>query len=83
MSVELAPDSLLRAALLVYGLPLTGAVIGATAAHLFGISDVAAVAMVMAGAGFGIAIGRLRLRKALCLRDFTPTVIARLAGAHD
>ena len=47
VSIQLAPKNLLRAALIVYGLPLTGAVVASAAAHLLGASDPAAVAMVL------------------------------------
>ena len=83
VSIQLAPKNLLRAALIVYGLPLTGAVVASAAAHLLGASDPAAVAMVLVGAGLGLLIGRLRLRRTRCLRDFTPTVTARLTLASD
>jgi positive regulator of sigma E activity len=83
VSIELAPDNLLRAAVLVYGLPLTGAILASAAAWLLGADDLVAAAMAVVGTGFGITAGRMRLRKALCLRNFTPTVIARLAGAND
>ena len=83
MCVRLAPKNLLRAALIVYGLPLTGAIAASVVAHLLGASDPAAVAMALLGAGLGLLIGRLRLRRARCLRDFTPTVAERLALAGD
>jgi len=79
VSVELAPDNLLRAALIVYGLPLTGAVVASAAAYWLGASDPGAAAMALAGAGMGVLVGRLRLRRARCLRDFTPTVTERIA----
>jgi len=81
--VQLAPRNLLRAALIVYGLPLTGAIVASAAAWLLGASEPAAVAMALVGAGLGLLIGRLRLRQARCLREFTPTVTERLALAGD
>ena len=83
VSIELAPENLLRAASLVYGLPLTGAIIASAAAGLLGVNDLAALTMAAVGTVSGMTIGRLRLRKALCLRNFTPTVTARLAGAGN
>jgi len=83
VSIQLAPKNLLRAALIVYGLPLTGAIGASAAAYVLGASDPAAVAMALVGAGLGLLIGRLRLRQARCLRDFTPTVTERLALADD
>ena len=83
VSIELASDNLLRAALLVYGLPLTGAVIASAAAWLLGADDLIAAAMAVLGTGVGMTIGRMRLRKAHCLRNFVPTVTARLSGTSD
>ena len=83
MCIQLAPKNLLRAALIVYGLPLAGAITAAGAAYLLGASDPAAVTMVLVGAGLGLLIGRLRLRQARCLRDFTPTVTERIVLAGD
>lgn len=83
VSIQLAPKNLLRAALIVYGLPLTGAIAASAAAYLLGASDPAAVAMALVGAGLGLLIGRLRLRRVRCLRDFTPTITKRLALADD
>ncbi len=79
--VELAPNNLLEAALVVYGLPLAGAVAGAVAAYAADTGDGWAVAAACGGMIVGIVAGRLRLRNASCLRRFTPVVTARLAGA--
>ena len=83
VSIRLAPKNLLRAALIVYGMPLTGAVAASAVAYFLGASDPAAIAMTLGGACVGLLIGRLRLRQARCLRDFTPTVTERLALAGD
>ena len=83
VTIQLAPKNLLRAALIVYGLPLAGALVASAAAYLLGAGEPAAVAMALVGAGLGLLIGRLRLRQARCLRDFTPTVTERLALAGD
>ena len=83
VSIELAPKNLLRAALIVYGLPLTGAIAASAAAYLLGASEPAAVAMALVGAVLGSLVGRLRLREARCLRDFTPTVTERLVLTDD
>ncbi len=78
--IELAPRNLLRAALIVYGLPLLGAVAGAATAWLSGTGDLGAALAALAGIGVGILAGRLRLQRTGCLRTFTPTITARLAG---
>lgn len=81
--IELAPDNLLRAALIVYGWPLVGAVSGAGAAYLAGGGDLGAALAALLGLAAGITAARRRLRRAACLRRFTPTVTARLAAAGD
>ena len=80
VSIELAPDSLLGAAFVVYGAPLAGAVIGAGAAYLYGFGDLGSALLALAGLAAGMLIGRSRLRRDQCLRRFTPTIVAtRLA----
>ncbi|MEJ2256970.1 MAG: SoxR reducing system RseC family protein [Woeseiaceae bacterium] len=77
VTVELAPDNLLRAATIVYGLPLTGALVGAAGAYLAGFGEPGAAFAVLAGIAAGALVGRLRLQQAACLRRFVPTVTAR------
>lgn len=81
--LELAPHNLLRASLLVYGLPLLGAVAGAAGAWILGTGDLGAAIATLAGAGVGILAGRLRLQRTGCLRDFTPVVTTRIAAAGE
>lgn len=76
--LELAGDNVLRAAGLVYGLPLGGALAGAALAWWSGAGDAAAAVAALAGALAGVATGRRRLRREACLRQFTPVVTARL-----
>ena len=76
--LELAGDSVLRAAGLVYGLPLSGALAGAALAWWSGAGDAAAALAALAGAVVGVATGRRRLHREACLRQFTPVVTARL-----
>ncbi|MEJ2298255.1 MAG: SoxR reducing system RseC family protein [Woeseiaceae bacterium] len=77
VTVELAPDNLLRAATIVYGLPLTGALVGAAGAYLAGFGEPGAAFAVLAGIAAGALVGRLRLQQAACLRRFVPTVTER------
>lgn len=81
--IELAPNNLLRASLIVYGLPLLGALVGAAGAGLSGAGDVSAALAALGGAGIGMLAGRLRLRKNECLRAFTPVVTARIPAASN
>ena len=76
--LELTADNLLRAAVLVYGVPLVGALVGAALAWWVGAGDVVAVLLAIACAMAGAAIVHLRLRRRACLRQFTPLVTARL-----
>lgn len=76
VTIELAPDNLLRAAAIVYGLPLTGAVIAAAGAWFAGFGELGAAFAVLVGIAAGATVGRLRLQRAACLRRFVPVVTA-------
>jgi sigma-E factor negative regulatory protein RseC len=80
--IELAPRNLLRASWLVYGVPLTAAVLTAAIAYLLDFGDTAAVFAATAGLAVGLLIARGRLRTAGCLRDFTPTIVERYRTAR-
>lgn len=77
--IELAPENLLQAALTVYGLPLSGAVLGAGFAYLAGFDELYAATAALGGIGAGIVGARHRLRNASCLSQFTPTIVERLS----
>lgn len=77
VSIELAPRHLLNAALIVYGLPLVGALIGAGIAYGLGVGDLYASLAGLAGIAAGIAIARRRAAREQC--RFTPTIIAKHA----
>jgi sigma-E factor negative regulatory protein RseC len=83
VSIELAPNNLLRASLIVYGLPLLGALTGAAGAWLSGTGDLGAAIAALAGAGLGMLAGRLRLQRSTCLQAFTPVVTGHIAAAGD
>ena len=74
VSIELAPGNVLRAALLVYGLPLAAAAVGAALAYALAMGDAAAAATALAGLAAGALAGRRRLRDDACLARFTPTL---------
>ena len=78
VAVELAPENVLHAAVLVYGWPLGGAVAGAAVAYLYGAGDAGAALSALAGIAAGVALARARLARSECLRRFTPVVTARL-----
>lgn len=80
VSIELAPGSVLRAALIVYGMPLAGAAAAAVLAYALSMGDSGAAAFAAAGLLAGALVGRRRLRDDACLARLTPT-IARPAAA--
>jgi len=82
VEVTLAPDNLLRAALIVYGLPMAGAVVGAMLAYALSLGDVGAAVAALAGLVAGLLLGRWRLRRQDCLSRFVPTVDKRLPGVR-
>ncbi|MDJ0700960.1 MAG: SoxR reducing system RseC family protein [Woeseiaceae bacterium] len=81
VKVELAGSNLLRAAMLVYGVPLTGAVAGASLAWALQAGDLVAAALAIAGIGAGLMVSRLMLRREHCLQQFTPIVTGPAAAA--
>ena len=78
VQMSLAPENLLRASWLVYGLPLSWALIGAALAYLAGLDDLAAAIAALGGVGTGLVIAHGRLRSSACLRQFTPTIVERM-----
>lgn len=77
--IELAPSNLLRASMIVYGLPLTGAVMGAALSHLFGLAELYSALAALGGLLAGAGAARRRLRVSSCLQRFTPTIVERLS----
>ena len=80
VTLELAPQSVLHAALIVYGIPLVVVAIVSIVAVLLGWSDLVSVIVMLGAVVLGVTIGRRRLRRANCLKHFTP-VIRGQAGA--
>jgi len=76
--IELAPSNVLRAAAIVYGLPLSGAAVAAASAYLAGLGDAGAAALAILGLFAGLYAGRRQLNRQACLAQFTPTVSARV-----
>lgn len=81
VEVSLAPDNLLRAALIVYGLPMAGAILAAALAFGLGLSELFAAMSALAGLGTGLLVGRWRLQREDCLSRFVPMVDKRLGDA--
>ncbi|MGB5625274.1 MAG: SoxR reducing system RseC family protein [Woeseiaceae bacterium] len=77
--IELEPRNLLQASLIVYGVPLVSAIVAAALAYSADLGDLDAALAALGGIVAGLLFVRFRLRKANCLRQFTPTVIERIA----
>jgi len=74
VELSLAPDNVLRAAAIVYGIPLAGALAGAAIAFGYRAGDTAAAIAALFGLAVGLLISRQRLLRADCLQRFTPTL---------
>lgn len=82
VQIELAPQSVLRAAWIVYGGPLAGALVAAAIAYAMDMTDGRSLLAIVAGLLAGAYISRRRLRGSDCLRQFTPVITQRLARAE-
>jgi sigma-E factor negative regulatory protein RseC len=67
---------LLHASLLVYGLPLAGALLATCLGWLFfqPLTDVAGVILAVAGLAAGLLVSHRYLLRNACLRQFVPTI---------
>jgi sigma-E factor negative regulatory protein RseC len=74
VDLTLAPQNLLRAALIVYGLPMLGAIAGAAIAYALSLGDAGAAVSALVGLACGLLLGRWRLRQTSCLQQFVPTI---------
>jgi sigma-E factor negative regulatory protein RseC len=77
VEISMAPDNILRAAVIVYGIPMLGALAGAALAYASSLGDSGAAGAALAGLGAGLVISRLQLQQASCLRRFTPAIEKR------
>ena len=80
--LELPPDRLLRAAWLVYGLPLSATVLAVAVATavLDPANEFAFVAFGVLGLAVGVFIGRRKLASHRCIWQFTPVACERIGG---
>ena len=81
VEISLAPDNLLQAAIIVYGLPMLGAIAGATMAYTFSLRDSAAAMAALIGMAAGLVASRWRVRQTSCLRNFVPVVERRVSDS--
>jgi len=77
VDVGIGPGELLGAAATVYGLPLSGAALGAVLAWIGNGGDAAAAAGAIAGGVAGLLLARWRLRTSRCIAALTPTIVRR------
>ena len=79
--LTLEPAHLLRATILVYGLPLLGIVIMLLLGwSMMGpLSDLQAIAFAAAGLAAGLGVGRWQLNRQECLKHFVP----KISGVAD
>lgn len=86
VTLSIASSSLLRAALLAYGLPLAGTVLALTVGWLVmaPLSDLAGALIALAGLLAGFIAGRSQLRKDDWCKQFVPSIDSRNhdAAAH-
>lgn len=77
----LEPTHLLRATILVYGLPLLGIVVMLILgwSMMRPLSDPQAIAFAVAGLAAGLVVGRWQLNRQECLKHFVP----KISGAAD
>lgn len=81
--LSLEPSHLLRASLLVYGLPLAGIILMLVAGWLISapLSDPEAIAYAIAGLAAGLFAGRWQLNRRDCLKQFVPKIEGAVGGA--
>ena len=81
VTLELAPQSLLQAARIVYGMPLAAIAVVGVLAMLLGWSDGHTVLTMLGAVAVAIGIGRKRLQRTNCLKQFTPMIVQRGGSA--
>jgi len=82
VEIALTPKNLLQAALIVYGLPMIGAIVAAGVAYAMELGDAAAAGAAIVGLLGGLVVSRWRLQHAACLGSFVPRVEKRLRSAQ-
>ncbi len=80
VGISLQPNNVLRAAVIVYGYPLLGALAAAGFAYALGLNDVAAALAALAGLVGGFLVAKWRLKSARCLREFTPVIVEHFSA---
>lgn len=80
VELTLAPDRLLDAAWVAYGIPLAGALAGASLAWYLQFSDSNAALAVLAGVLAGGMLAGRRLTRDKCLQHYVPIIERRLAA---
>ena len=83
--LTLEPSHLLRATMLVYGLPLAGIILSLTAGWLLSrpLSDAAAIVYATGGLAAGLFAGRRQLGRHECLTQFIPRIEGKVDAVSD
>lgn len=83
--LTLEPSHLLRATMLVYGLPLMGMVLMLLVGWsiMRPLSDPAAIAFAVAGLAAGLIAGRWQLNRRDCLKHFVPRIAGAMGTSDD
>lgn len=78
VTLSLAPEDLLRASFLAYGLPLAGMTAALSIGWLAGpLGDLSAIALAAVGLLSGLAVGRYKIRRNKCMERFVPRIMSR------
>lgn len=83
VEISLGSENLLKAAVIVYGMPLAGAIAAAGLAYLLQLGDSAAAIAAVSGLIVGLLASRWRLNRAECIDSFVPYVEKRLHNANN
>jgi positive regulator of sigma E activity len=81
VELRLAPNNVLAASAIVYGIPLAGAIAAAGAAYFMQFGDSAAAVAAVSGLVAGLMISRWQLNRAGCIDKFVPHIEKRLQNA--
>jgi len=77
VEVSVLPDNVLRAALIVYGLPMFGAVATVATAYALALNDIATAAAALGGLSLGLVVARWCLSRQVCRKRFVATISRR------
>jgi len=74
VELQLGSHRVLQAALIAYGLPLSGALVAASLAYWFAPGDLESALAAILGMAIGMLIARRRLQRRNCLHEMLPGI---------